>query len=130
MLPEIRISTACAIATATSVLRSMSRLQLAATEILRQHLNKAHMEQGAVVVMDATTGGILAMVSAPEPSFTAPAQAPHHSTDELLDRARYGKYPPGSTFKLVTAMAALRLDPENANRPTRAAGCPMAASAR
>ena len=67
-------------------------------------------------MMDTHTGGILAMVNAPEPSFTAPAQAPHHSTDELLDRARYGTYPPGSTFKIVTAMAALRLDPENAKQ--------------
>jgi cell division protein FtsI/penicillin-binding protein 2/cell division protein FtsW (lipid II flippase) len=93
-----------------------TRLQLAASEILRAHLNKAHLEHGAIVVMDTHTGGIMAMVDAPEPSFTAPAQAPHHSTDELLDRARYGTYPPGSTFKLVTAMAALRLDPENANQ--------------
>ena len=93
-----------------------ARMQLAASEILRQHLNKAHLEHGAVVMMDARTGGILAMVNAPEPSFTAPAQAPHHSTDELLDRARYGTYAPGSTFKIVTAMAALRLDPENAKQ--------------
>jgi cell division protein FtsI/penicillin-binding protein 2 len=33
--------------------------------------------------------------------------------DQMLDRARYGVYPPGSTFTIVTAMAALRRDPNN-----------------
>ena len=33
-----------------------------------------------------------------------------------LDRVRYGLYPPGSTFKVVTAMAALRHDPQLAKQ--------------
>ncbi len=33
-----------------------------------------------------------------------------------MDRARYGLYPPGSTFKIVTAIAALRLDPALAHQ--------------
>src|SRR5260370_16247051 len=69
--------------------------------ILKSKLELAG-KNGAAVVMDAATGDVLALVSWPAPSG--------------LDRARYGQYPPGSTFKLVTAMAALRLDPKLATQ--------------
>ncbi|MBZ5724840.1 MAG: FtsW/RodA/SpoVE family cell cycle protein [Acidobacteriia bacterium] len=86
------------------------RLQLRAKEILERHLRQTGSQKGAVVVLDAATGDVLAMVSAPAPDppgIRAAAPAP----DDLLDRARYGQYPPGSTFKLVTAMAALDANP-------------------
>jgi cell division protein FtsI/penicillin-binding protein 2/cell division protein FtsW (lipid II flippase) len=92
------------------------RLQMRADEILRRRLQQANKEKGAAVVMDARTGDVLAMVSIPEPAPPAGRTAPP-SNDELLDRARYGEYPPGSTFKLVTAMAALRLDPAMRDKP-------------
>ena len=87
------------------------RLQMRAEQILRKHLQQANKEKDAAVVMGARTGDVLAMVSLPAPAPPASRSAAP-SDDELLDRARYGQYPPGSTFKLVTAMAALRLDPD------------------
>ena len=91
------------------------RLQLRAQQTLEQQLRRAGVQKGAVVVMDPATGAVLAMVSAPAPDPPGTRAAPP-TDDELLDRARYGQYPPGSTFKLVTAIAALRLDPELTHR--------------
>jgi cell division protein FtsI/penicillin-binding protein 2/cell division protein FtsW (lipid II flippase) len=82
------------------------RLQLKATEILRTHL-QPESKKGALVIMNPSSGDVLALVSWPQPARGSVA-----TPDELLDRARYGQYPPGSTFKLVTAMAALRLNPK------------------
>ena len=91
------------------------RLQLKAKEILERHLAETHNDKGSVVVMDSATGDVLAMVSAPAPLPPSQRSAAP-SPDELLDRARYGQYPPGSTFKLVTAIAALSGNPELRHR--------------
>jgi cell division protein FtsI/penicillin-binding protein 2 len=89
------------------------RLQLRADEILRKRLAKAGRDKGALVVMNSATGDVLALVSEPEPQPPSAGLAGSQAApDELLDRARYGQYPPGSTFKLVTAIAALRTDPQ------------------
>ncbi|HUJ50218.1 MAG TPA: FtsW/RodA/SpoVE family cell cycle protein [Bryobacteraceae bacterium] len=83
------------------------RFQMRADKALKDQLAKAHKDKGAIVVMDPKSGDVLAMVSEP-----APVESSEAKPDELFDRARYGQYPPGSTFKLVTAIAALRLDPK------------------
>ena len=75
--------------------------------------------KGAVVALDPKTGAILAMVS--HPSYDPNPLASHDlskaakawqtlSTDKdkaYLNRTINGVYPPGSTFKVVTAAAAL-----------------------
>ena len=91
------------------------RLQMRARDILDRHLQEAGAQNGSVVVLDAATGDVLALVNAPEPDPRA-GPGGHATPGELLDRARYGEYPPGSTFKLVTAIAALRLNPELKHR--------------
>jgi cell division protein FtsW (lipid II flippase) len=86
-------------------------LQTSVAHILSKYAARSATGRAAAVVMNPDTGELLAIGSYPYPTLTAPAG---HSTDDaetLLDRARFGLYPPGSTFKLVTATAALRLSP-------------------
>ena len=91
-------------------------LQMRASEILAKYLTKLGKRKGAAVILDPSTGDTLAAVSYPWPSQAQFASlrigpdTPLPETD-LLDRARFGLYPPGSSFKIVTAIAALRKDP-------------------
>ena len=66
--------------------------------------------------MDPATGDLLASVNLPSPDLLQEKLALGEAAGSLLDRARYGLYPPGSTFKVVTAIAALRMDPRLANQ--------------
>lgn len=69
--------------------------------------------QGAVVALEPSTGKILAMVSKPDfdPNTIAENwEALSQDTESscLLNRATQGQYPPGSTFKIVTALDYFR----------------------
>jgi cell division protein FtsW (lipid II flippase) len=92
-----------------------ARFQVRAAQILQQQLHQAGQEKGALVVLDPATGELLASVSYPLPPIgpgdEAQTEPRDDSANPFLDRARYGLYPPGSTFKVVTSMAALRKDP-------------------
>jgi penicillin-binding protein 2 len=77
----------------------------------------AKVERGAGVAIDPRDGSVLAMVSRPsfDPnefsrgiSFDRWRQLSTGGANPLLDRALQGAYPPGSTFKVVSMIAALR----------------------
>ena len=73
-------------------------------------------ESAAAVLMDVTNGDLLAIASSPgfdpnlfvrgisQKDYTALTENDHRP---LANKAVQGAYPPGSTFKLVTALAAL-----------------------
>jgi cell division protein FtsI/penicillin-binding protein 2 len=89
-----------------------ARLQVRLARALQAQLARSGLTRGALVVMDPSSGDVLASVSVPAPAIRRDVweKAEEGSDPALLDRARYGVYPPGSTFKIVTAAAALTRD--------------------
>ncbi|MDO5416508.1 MAG: penicillin-binding transpeptidase domain-containing protein [Lachnospiraceae bacterium] len=75
--------------------------------------------KGAVIAMEPDTGKILAMVSKPDYdpnplSLEASWEylvSGENDQGQLLNRATQGLYPPGSIFKIVTALEAVRENP-------------------
>ena len=85
------------------------RLQKVAEELLG-------VEYGAIVALDPTNGDILAMASRPgfDPNVLSRELTPKQWVEIVQDegrplnnRASQGQYPPGSTFKVPMAVAAL-----------------------
>ena len=77
--------------------------------------------KGAVIVSEPSTGRILAMVSKPdfdpnEIDDIWDDLIKDESSSVLLNRVTQGLYPPGSTFKIVTALEYIRENPESYNQ--------------
>jgi penicillin-binding protein 2 len=71
---------------------------------------------GAAVALDVATGEVLVLASKPDydlsvfvPRLSAEAAREIEANGAWLHRAVQGQYPPGSTFKIITAEAGLRL---------------------
>ena len=91
-------------------------LQRAADEqMVRNVENSGKGSIGAAVAIDVATGEVLALVSKPDydlstlsPRVTPAVYAEINARGAWENRATRGAYPPGSTFKLITAIAGLR----------------------
>jgi penicillin-binding protein 2 len=82
-------------------------------------------QAGAAVAMDVNTGEVLTFVSKPDfdPALFAEKLSPKQWNEYLADtrhplenKALKGQYPPGSTFKIITALAGLEegmVDPDS-----------------
>ncbi|MBI2516786.1 MAG: peptidoglycan glycosyltransferase [Opitutae bacterium] len=83
---------------------------------LQQAAEKAMGDQvGSAVVLDVHTGEVLVMASKPDydlntfvPRLSSAAAKQIEESGGWLNRAIQGQYPPGSTFKIITAIAGLR----------------------
>ena len=114
------------------VLTIDARLQRMATESLLWGMREANVSQGVTIVMNPQTGEILAMVSLPAYDNNAFAGGISDATYQaylsdpnlpLRNHAISDIYPPGSTFKLVTGLAALQEGVTTSARPWPTYGC-------
>lgn len=73
---------------------------------LQRHADEALGDKsGSIVIMNPKNGEILAMVS--HPDFDPSNPDGDIKDESLVNKAVYGKYPPGSIMKLITAAAAI-----------------------
>ncbi len=107
-----------------------ARLQISVTQALGDGLKKAGVKSGVAVVLRVDNGQVLSLVSLPSYDnnlFSTGISQDNFdrlNTDPTLpmfDRSIGGAYPPGSTYKMITAAAALQ---ENVVKPDTTVSCP------
>ena len=107
-------------------------IQRLATQALAWGMEAADVSQGVTVVMNPQTGEILAMVSLPaydNNKFAAGISANDYNVyladpnRPLRNHAISDIYPPGSTYKLITGIAAMEEGVTTANRQWPTYGC-------
>lgn len=86
-----------------------TQVQSKARELLEENA-----ERGSIVVMNPKTGEVYAMASLPDFNATSVAEdwnsLQKNKAGALLNRSINGRYPPGSTFKVITAASILNGD--------------------
>lgn len=91
-------------------------LQKVVFEVLSKHANLAGSHRGAVIVEDPQTGAIMSLVSVPSYDPTDVGRFVARENKPFFNRAIQGNYPPGSVFKIVSALAGL--ESQSVNRDT------------
>lgn len=81
-----------------------SYLQFETERALAAQVAASQARSGTAIIMDPQTGEILALANVPD---YEPGRYSAYSDDARRDRAIEDAYEPGSTFKLITAAAAL-----------------------
>ena len=81
------------------------RLQYIAERELRAAVNEHDAEGGTVIILESSTGDVLALAN--EPTFDLNKRKLISEKDHRRNRATQDIYEPGSIFKLVTVAAAL-----------------------
>jgi penicillin-binding protein 2 len=106
-------------------------MQELAQKALAWGMAKAHLKRGAFIVMNPQTGEVLAMASLPTyddnlfaqgistKQYAAIVNDPNHP---LLNEGISNQQPPGSTYKMVTSIAALSDGKLNTTERLRTAG--------
>lgn len=84
-----------------------AKLQKVAYEALKKGAEKAGVKGGAIIVSQPATGEVLALASLPSFDPNNVGGVTNDPAKPLFNRATLGNYPPGSIFKLVTALAGL-----------------------